>query len=978
MKKLSKKLLSVFFLLSILGILMVHTSAANIKSGECGENLTWSFSEETGILKISGTGKMTDYTYSSQSPWYSFRENILEIVFSGTPENIGEYAFYHCYKVKKISIPNGVIKIGSCAFNQCRQLLSVDIPESVTHIGGSAFYYCGYLTEINIPDSVISIDSSAFSKCEQLTYVKIPESVTNIGLHPFATCTKLQKIEVDSENRNYCSDENGVLFNYEMTELIQYPCGNTSKKYIIPNGVETIHDFSFESSKKLEEITIPESVKEIGYVAFDYCTKLEKINISEGLLSIGSDAFRGTAYYNKNSNWDNGVLYLDSYLLDAEKISIGTYEVRNGTKLIANHAFSSKTSVQNVIIPDSVKVLGEGAFYINDYIRNVTIGKGITEIRESTFEDCNNLKTLTITKNVKKIGAGAFQNTYLSEIYFSGSQKDWNNIEIGVANYTLTNTKIHYNHIPKISIKVVGREFDANIDYYTTAWSSSDYNANLANLTAALSGAAYSETDLANAYSTLGFTYELFDYYTEYNPFSSGCAIGFKKSDYNDDLILLISVRGSIGNVIFGSDWHGNYSILTDINGKHIGFSEPANRIYQYINNIIETAKNNNITGNIKYVITGHSRGAAVANLLSVKLMENGVSPENIYNYNFACPDVACRTFFTSYSNIFNLCNREDPVPFLPGNLFSLATTPGTSWGKYGQTYWFTLDKEGTANPLKDHNIWLYLEFFDKRLNPDQWELSFWDQVDDTQLFFGGWITKILCPVDVIVKDADGNKIASVIGGEVNYYDSNFGDVIILTDGDKKVIYVSGDKDFNIELVGTADGTMTYSVEKCNLMTEEILESKTFENVKLEKGKEMYSPVSNAETTEDIELFVVDYENEENVITHTISTDGTETEIYHIYKTEVVKPTCTEKGYTNHVCLNCDDSYKDTYVDATGHSDANHDGVCDVCADDFSKGCSCNCHGNAFMQFLHKIVSFLRKLFGMTQYQYCDCGKAHW
>ena len=60
------------------------------------------------------------------------------------------------------------------------------------------------------------------------------------------------------------------------------------------------------------------------------------------------------------------------------------------------------------------------------------------------------------------------------------------------------------------------------------------------------------------------------------------------------------------------------------------------------------------------------------------------------------------------------------------------------------------------------------------------------------------------------------------------------------------------------------------------------------------------------------------------------------------------------------------------------HSDANHDGICDACSEDFTKGCSCNCHGNAFMQFLHKIVSFLRKLFGMTQYQYCNCGKAHW
>lgn len=42
------------------------------------------------------------------------------------------------------------------------------------------------------------------------------------------------------------------------------------------------------------------------------------------------------------------------------------------------------------------------------------------------------------------------------------------------------------------------------------------------------------------------------------------------------------------------------------------------------------------------------------------------------------------------------------------------------------------------------------------------------------------------------------------------------------------------------------------------------------------------------------------------------------------------------------------------------------------------KNCSCNCHSNAFIQFIHKILCFFRRLFGMTQYQYCDCGKAHW
>lgn len=466
---------------------------------------------------------------------------------------------------------------------------------------------------------------------------------------------------------------------------------------------------------------------------------------------------------------------------------------------------------------------------------------------------------------------------------------------------------------------IAGRKFDKNIDYFTSFTLSSEYNPELANMTAALSEAAYSEKKIKDAYTSLGFNCELFDYDGTYNPLSSGCAIGYKKSDYDESTVILVAVRGSVGSLLTGSDWHGNYLAVTNLEGKHISFSDAADRICDNINRIIS---DNNISGKIRYVITGHSRGAAVANLLSVRLMENGVSAPYVYNYNFACPDVACKFYFTDYINIFNLCNREDPVPFLPGVLADKAAVRGAAWGKYGQTYWFTKDAEGTIDPFADHSMKLYLEFFDQQKMPEDWGRSFWDKVDDSIDWAYGWVTKILCPVDVIVKDADGNKIASVIGGEVNYYDSSFGDVIILTDGDKKIIFVSGDNDFNVELIGTDDGTMTYSVEKCNLATEEISESKTFENVKLENGKEMYSPVSNAETTEDVELFVVENKNGEYVTTHTISTDGTETEI--------------------------------------------------------KINCSCDCHSNAFMQFIHKILCFFYKLFGMKQYQYCACGKAHW
>ena len=48
------------------------------------------------------------------------------------------------------------------------------------------------------------------------------------------------------------------------------------------------------------------------------------------------------------------------------------------------------------------------------------------------------------------------------------------------------------------------------------------------------------------------------------------------------------------------------------------------------------------------------------------------------------------------------------------------------------------------------------------------------------------------------------------------------------------------------------------------------------------------------------------------------NTNPSQTAHTHKYKTTVVKPTCTEDGYTLHTC-SCGDSYKDNEVPATGH-----------------------------------------------------------
>lgn len=52
----------------------------------------------------------------------------------------------------------------------------------------------------------------------------------------------------------------------------------------------------------------------------------------------------------------------------------------------------------------------------------------------------------------------------------------------------------------------------------------------------------------------------------------------------------------------------------------------------------------------------------------------------------------------------------------------------------------------------------------------------------------------------------------------------------------------------------------------------------------------------------------------------------------HRYLGIVVAPTCTEQGYTTYTCQNCNNSYRERYVDMLGHSyDNDQDATCNVC-----------------------------------------------
>jgi len=138
---------------------------------------------------------------------------------------------------------------------------------SVTSIGGSAFYYCYSLTSIEIPNSVTSIGNKAFNYCRGLKSVTIPNSVTSIGGGALYRCSNLTSITVDAGNPVYDSRENcNAIIKTSSNKLI-VGCKNST----IPNSVTSIEYNAFEGCTGLTSITIPNSVTIIGQYAFYDC-----------------------------------------------------------------------------------------------------------------------------------------------------------------------------------------------------------------------------------------------------------------------------------------------------------------------------------------------------------------------------------------------------------------------------------------------------------------------------------------------------------------------------------------------------------------------------------------------------------------------------------------------------------------------------------------------------------------------------------
>lgn len=277
-----------------------------------------------------------------------------EITISEGITTIGNSAFNARSGITSVILPEGLTAIGTSAFNNCYNLVSITLPASLTTIGNYAFNGCRSLTSIIIPVKVTTIGENAFNGCEELTAVYI------------SNLTAWCNIEFSTQTSNPLYYAHDLYLDKELVEHLVIPNGITNLgKYAFIGGsfasitisadVTTIGSSAFNGCTNITSITLPTNVTYLTGSTFSGCVNLAEIIISDNVTYIGANFLSGTAYYNDENNWQDGVLYLGKYLIVAQNDIDGIYTVKDGTLLIAELAFSGCADLEGLILPSSLQ-----------------------------------------------------------------------------------------------------------------------------------------------------------------------------------------------------------------------------------------------------------------------------------------------------------------------------------------------------------------------------------------------------------------------------------------------------------------------------------------------------------------------------------------------------------------------------------------------------------------------------------------------
>ena len=279
--------------------------------GEGTENgISWTYT--SGLLSLSGSGAMKDYSAEAPAPWSD-----------------------HMSKIATVSIADGITSIGANAFKGAVNLKSIRFPQSVTSIGASAFENTGLTDTVRVPATVSAIGSDAFKGTSATVYIyngiwnndgktdRIDDTTigaqqvvhyiygANIGGSTYPRTTNVL-LGVAADGTAYVDAySNGIVGGFDWDGGYHYievapendKYKNDSKDIISPLYIKStsVWPYSGKVNPLVKKVVIGDNVVSLATGLFAYCSNLKELEIpGQHLTTIGNNVFMGTSIENVN------------------------------------------------------------------------------------------------------------------------------------------------------------------------------------------------------------------------------------------------------------------------------------------------------------------------------------------------------------------------------------------------------------------------------------------------------------------------------------------------------------------------------------------------------------------------------------------------------------------------------------------------------------------------------------------------------
>lgn len=321
--------------------------------------------------------------------------------------------------------------------------------------------------------------------------------------------------------------------------------------------------------------------------------------------------------------------------------------------------------------------------------------------------------------------------------------------------------------------------------------------------------------------------------------------------------LLVVDIRGSVT----WWDW------VNDIGAQALPFNNRFAALAEEVFTNVENYLSSTGLQDPIILVTGHSMGAAIANILAARL-NRIMDSDNVYAYTFATPrtvnEAVSGNQAVNYPNIFNILNSNDAITYVP---LTIMLPVVNYWKRHGIDLYINMpyseSRETDILGMPCHSMSVYLNWLNSSEDLSLQEMLALSEEARVRGLLP-IIAKIKCPVGVTIKDSNGN----IIGYESQQENAVYPDMLdngvvswIEEDGAKMFFIPSIADAASIEIEAYDYGSMNFTVGSVDASTES--EIKTLNNISLYPGKEFTADISEDVPVEDTQLFIT--ENGETV-----------------------------------------------------------------------------------------------------------------